>query len=88
MEVGAEESILEAADRAGLPVISSCKTGTCGTCETRMTAGRADHRDSILTPDEQEANETLMICVSRAERGCPRLVLDRYPGPPALPTGW
>lgn len=77
VEVGPDESILDAADRAGLPVISSCKTGTCGTCETRIVSGRAEHRDSILTPDEQDANETLMICVSRAGRGCPRLVLDR-----------
>jgi ferredoxin len=60
-----------------MPVISSCKTGTCGTCETPILSGRADHRDSILTASEQEANETLMICVSRAAAGCPRLVLDR-----------
>lgn len=77
VQVGTGESILDAAERAGLPVISSCKTGTCGTCETRLLSGRAEHRDSILTADEQDANETLMICVSRAERGCPRLVLDR-----------
>lgn len=73
--VGAQETILEAAEKAGLPVVSSCKTGTCGTCETPVVAGRADHRDSILTPLEQEANETMLICVSRAAAGCPRLVL-------------
>jgi cytochrome P450/ferredoxin-NADP reductase len=77
VEVGAEETILDAAERAGMPFISSCKTGTCGTCETPILSGRADHRDSILTASEQEANETLMICVSRAAAGCPRLVLDR-----------
>jgi cytochrome P450/ferredoxin-NADP reductase len=77
VEVGPEETILDAAEKAGLPVISSCKTGTCGTCETPILSGRADHRDSILTASEQEANETLMICVSRAAAGCPRLVLDR-----------
>ena len=30
----------------------------------------------ILTPGEQERNETMMMCVSRAEKGCSRLVLD------------
>ena len=75
--VGADESILDAAERQGLPVISSCKTGTCGTCETPIVAGQADHRDSILTASEQETNETMMICVSRAAVGCPKLVLDR-----------
>src|SRR5690606_15070712 len=75
VEVGAEETILEAAERAGLAVVSSCKTGTCGTCETPIVSGRADHRDSILTPSEQEAGRTMLICVSRAAADCPRLVL-------------
>ncbi|MDR7328370.1 cytochrome P450 [Corynebacterium guangdongense] len=75
--VGAEETILDAAARAGLPVISSCKEGTCGTCETPVLSGDVDHRDSILTPDEQAANDTMMICVSRAAQGCPKLVLQR-----------
>ncbi|MFD6323256.1 cytochrome P450 [Streptomyces sp. NPDC058442] len=75
VEVGADETILEAAQKAGLPVVSSCRTGTCGTCETPIVDGRADHRDSILTPSEQEAGRTMLICVSRAAAGCPRLVL-------------
>lgn len=74
--VRADESILEAAERAGLPVISSCKEGTCGTCETPVIEGQVDHRDSILSPTEQQANETMMICVSRATGTCPRLILD------------
>ena len=74
--VAAEESILDAAARVGLSVISSCKEGTCGTCETPVITGRVDHRDSILTADEQEANDTMMICVSRAARGCGKIVLQ------------
>ncbi|MHA6800189.1 cytochrome P450 [Bounagaea algeriensis] len=77
VDVGADETILDAAERNGLPVISSCKTGTCGTCETRVVSGRADHRDSILSDSEQEDGDTMMICVSRAADGCSRLVLDR-----------
>lgn len=77
VQVGADESILEAAKRAGLSVISSCETGTCGTCETPVVSGAVDHRDSILTDEEQDANETMMICVSRAQGNCPKLVLAR-----------
>ncbi|MHA2787729.1 cytochrome P450 [Corynebacterium sp. S7] len=75
--VDAKESILEAASRAGVKVISSCEEGTCGTCETRIISGEADHRDSILTEDEQSGNDTMMICVSRAAKGCNKLVLER-----------
>lgn len=77
VQVGADESVLEAGARAGLPMISSCKEGTCGTCETPVLAGSVDHRDSILTAEEQASNETMMTCVSRAARGCAKLVLER-----------
>jgi ferredoxin len=70
------KSILEVAEETGVVAISSCREGTCGTCETPMISGTADHRDSILSEGEQKANLTMMICVSRAERGCPKLVLD------------
>jgi ferredoxin-NADP reductase len=69
-------SILETAEEAGAFVLSSCREGTCGTCETRIAAGEADHRDSVLSPEEQAENRTMMICVSRAAPGCPRLVLE------------
>ncbi|MCQ9386745.1 2Fe-2S iron-sulfur cluster-binding protein [Brevibacterium moorei] len=64
--VGEGESILQALTGAGVRVLSSCQRGTCGTCETRILAGRADHRDHVLDAAEREANETMMICVSRS----------------------
>ncbi|WP_030180264.1 PDR/VanB family oxidoreductase [Streptomyces sp. NRRL S-813] len=69
-----DKSVLQAVEEAGVQVLSSCQEGTCGTCETAVLEGTVDHRDSLLTPAEQEAHDTMMICVSRA--ACPRLVLD------------
>ena len=71
-----DKSILDVAEEAGLAAISSCREGTCGTCETPILEGQADHRDSILSANEQQENRTMMICVSRAAGNCPRLVLD------------
>lgn len=68
------ESVLEVAERAGVFVPSSCQQGTCGTCETRVISGVADHRDGVLSPEEQATNEYMMICVSRALS--PSLTLD------------
>ncbi|MEQ0559588.1 PDR/VanB family oxidoreductase [Amycolatopsis sp. NEAU-NG30] len=74
LTVPADRSILEVAEDAGVPVLSSCREGTCGTCETPVLGGVRDHRDSVLTGEEKAANETMMICVSRS---CGRkLVLD------------
>jgi ferredoxin-NADP reductase len=67
-------SILEAV-RTVLPsVSSSCEEGVCSACETAVLAGIPDHRDAVLTPKEQAANDYMMICVSRSRS--PRLVLD------------
>jgi ferredoxin-NADP reductase len=74
IEVGADESILDALHRTGIPALSSCQEGICGTCETTVLAGVPDHRDQLLSEEEREAGETMMICVSRC-RG-DRLVLD------------
>jgi ferredoxin-NADP reductase len=67
-------SILETVEKAGVDVLSSCREGTCGTCETPVLEGEPDHRDSVLTEAERADGSFMMICVSRA-RG-PRLVLE------------
>jgi phthalate 4,5-dioxygenase reductase component len=70
--VPADRSILEAAREAGISTASSCESGTCGTCKCRLIAGEADHRDMVLMDDEKD--DFIMICVSRARSG--GLVLD------------
>jgi ferredoxin len=74
LTVPPEKSVLQVVEEAGVDVLSSCTEGTCGTCETTVLSGEVDHRDSLLTPAEQAANDTMFICVSRA--ACPKLVLD------------
>ena len=74
LTVPPDRSILSVVEEAGIGVLSSCTEGTCGTCETAVLAGSPDHRDSVLSDEEREANDCMMICVSRA-RG-DRLVLD------------
>jgi phthalate 4,5-dioxygenase reductase subunit len=66
------QSILQVAREAGVMVSSSCESGTCGSCKTRLLKGEADHRDLVLMPDEQA--DHIMVCVSRAKSG--RLVVD------------
>jgi ferredoxin-NADP reductase len=74
LEVGAGESIADVLDARGVFVPTSCREGVCGSCETRVCAGRIDHRDSLLSDAEKERGDTMMVCVSRA---CDdRLTLD------------
>lgn len=73
VDVPADWSILDALRAAGHEVASSCESGSCGTCRTRLLAGDADHRDLVLTDAERADN--IMVCVSRARSD--ELVLDR-----------
>lgn len=74
LEVPADESILDVVTAAGVPVLSSCEDGVCGTCETPVLDGVPDHHDSVLSAEEQECGRTMILCVSRALSS--RLVLD------------
>jgi ferredoxin len=67
-------SILEVLLEEGVDLDYSCELGICGACEQRVISGEPEHRDSILTEEEQAENKRVMICCA----GCKseRLVLD------------
>jgi ferredoxin-NADP reductase len=67
-------SVLEAVQAAGSRILSSCRQGLCGTCETAVAQGTPDHRDSILDDDERSGGDCMFVCVSRSLSD--RLVLD------------
>lgn len=70
-----ERSIMEVLEEAGYDILCSCREGVCGSCETTLVSGMADHRDSVLSDDEKAQNKRIMVCVSRSRTG-ERLVLD------------
>jgi phthalate 4,5-dioxygenase reductase subunit len=73
LDVPTTKTILEVLRDHGLEVPSSCETGTCGTCRTKLVTGEADHRDLVLA--EHERADTIMICVSRAKSD--EITIDR-----------
>ncbi len=68
------KKILEVLYEAGVDVDYSCELGICGECVTRVISGIPEHHDSVLSEEEQAANDKVMICCA----GCKteRLVLD------------
>ncbi len=76
IQVGPQQSILEALEQNGIDAPSLCRGGACGQCETRVLArdGALQHNDHYLTEDEKLSNEKIMICVSRTAGDC--LTLD------------
>ncbi|WP_405976138.1 PDR/VanB family oxidoreductase [Streptomyces sp. NBC_00988] len=67
LTVPADRSVLDVV-REKLPDVPySCEEGYCGTCETPVTAGVPDHRDTVIEPSERPTATTMMICVSRCD---------------------
>ncbi|HGW4499804.1 TPA: 2Fe-2S iron-sulfur cluster-binding protein [Pseudomonas aeruginosa] len=65
LEVGPDQSLLEALEAAGVEVPNLCRGGVCGQCQTPWLRGDVEHRDHFLRADERSSS--LMPCVSR---GC------------------
>ena len=65
-DIPADSTILDVLEFEGVSVPSSCQQGVCGTCQTTVLGGDIDHRDMVLMDDEKAANNTMMICCSRA----------------------
>lgn len=72
LEVPADRSIADVLAEAGIHVETSCQAGLCATCKIRYLDGEVDHKDYILSDDEQ--GQWLTACVSRATSGV--LLLD------------
>ncbi|MGJ7541668.1 PDR/VanB family oxidoreductase [Variovorax sp. LT1R16] len=72
--VAADQSVVQALAAAGVQIPMSCEVGVCGSCRTRVLAGVPDHRDLLLSAEEQAANTEFTPCCSRSKT--PLLVLD------------
>ncbi len=74
LTVPSDRTILQVLRDNGYDVNSACEEGICGTCETAVVSGEPEHRDAVLSAEERAANNTMMVCVSRAKGS--RLVLN------------
>jgi CDP-4-dehydro-6-deoxyglucose reductase len=67
--VEGNDSLLEAALRAGLSLDYGCSAGSCGKCKARVVSGqvhRTRHSDYALTAAEKSAGTVLMCCHTAA----------------------
>jgi len=60
-----DETIMEAAERAGIFLAHSCLSGTCRACMTRVLAGSVEHdpeyaADLNIDPEEMEEGYRLL----------------------------
>lgn len=58
------ETVLDAAEKAGVSIPSSCRKGECGTCKVKIVLGNVKATDQTVAPGGEAAGETILSCVS------------------------
>ncbi|WP_428649504.1 2Fe-2S iron-sulfur cluster-binding protein [Roseibium sp.] len=74
IEVAADRSAADVLQEAGIPVDLKCSDGICGVCACDVVEGEVDHRDFVLSGEEQKRK--MILCCSRASKAGETLVLD------------
>jgi ferredoxin-NADP reductase len=61
---GQDANLLDFAERHGLAVESGCRTGSCGTCQTRLLSGAVSYADK---PDFDILKGHCLLCVGKPQ---------------------
>jgi ring-1,2-phenylacetyl-CoA epoxidase subunit PaaE len=61
-----DESILDAAARAGIELPFSCKAGVCSTCRTKLVRGKVQMAENYALEDWELEQGFILACQSRA----------------------
>jgi len=62
-------TLLEVAEEAGVTMSSSCRSGVCQSCRTRLKSGAADCRSDVLDSDDR-SDGFILPCVTWATGDC------------------
>jgi ferredoxin-NADP reductase len=67
--VSQDQSVLEAAEAAGVPIPSMCRAGVCGTCRTKVLEGQVEG-DFDLIDDDDRREGYVLSCMARPVENC------------------
>ena len=74
LTVPEDRTLSDVLNESGVPVITKCSDGLCGTCKVGLVDGKAEHRDFVLSAKERDS--AIITCCSRAAGEGAKIVLD------------
>jgi len=74
LEVPEHKKATEALLEAGYAIETKCSDGICGACSTHYISGEIEHRDYVLSKEEQK--QRVILCCSRAAMPAGEIVLN------------
>ena len=67
---GEDQTVLAAAEAAGVPLPSSCCSGVCTTCAARLLEGSVHQPDAMGVKSELQEQGYALLCVSYPQADC------------------
>lgn len=66
VQVGSEQTLLEAMTAAGHDIPYSCQSGVCGTCVARLDKGKVHMKAHMALSDEERKQGKILTCQAKA----------------------
>lgn len=70
VQVAVDQTILEAAEQAGLRLPVGCRYGACITCAARLIQGEVEQSQAVVLKPEQQTQGYVLLCVASPLRDC------------------
>lgn len=70
MRVAAGQTVLEAAEASGVPIVSECESGVCGTCVAGCSKGRYEMGRTEGLSEVERENRKILTCQTTVESDC------------------
>lgn len=70
MQVAPDQTLLEAAEVHGVPIVSECESGVCGTCVAGCSSGRYETGRTEGLSEVERNNRKLLTCQATVQSDC------------------
>jgi NAD(P)H-flavin reductase/2-polyprenyl-6-methoxyphenol hydroxylase-like FAD-dependent oxidoreductase len=70
LNVSEDQTILDAAEASGVPIVNECQSGLCGTCVANCVSGRYELGRTEGLSEQERADRKLLACQARVRTDC------------------